>query len=77
MNRVCSIFSQILRLVPRLKFEALVRERAAGRHARGFSGWTQFSPMLFCQLGHAQSLRGITGGLAKVAPIVKSVVRVQ
>src|SRR5574341_711312 len=64
MNRVCSIFSQILHLVPRTKFETLVREQEAERHARGFSSWTQFIAMLFCQLGHAQSLREITGGLA-------------
>ncbi len=64
MSRVCSIFSQILQLIPRLEFEAAVREQKAERHARGFSSWTQFIAMLFCQLGHAQSLREITGGLA-------------
>ncbi len=64
MNRVSSIFSQILQLIPRLAFEARVREHKAERHARGFSSWTQLIAMLFCQLGHAQSLREITGGLA-------------
>jgi hypothetical protein len=64
MNRVCSIFSQILKLIPRLEFEAAVRKHHAERHARGFSSWTQMIAMLFCQLGHAQSLREITGGLA-------------
>jgi hypothetical protein len=64
MNRVCSIFSQILQFVPRLQFEAKVQEHKAERHARGFSSWTQLIAMLFCQLGHAQSLREITGGLA-------------
>jgi hypothetical protein len=64
LNRVCSIFSQILQLVPRLEFEAAVREHKAERHARGFSSWAQFISMLFCQLGHAQSLREIAGGLA-------------
>lgn len=64
MNRVCSIFSQILQLIPRLEFEGAVREHQAERHARGFSSWTQLIAMLFCQLGHAQSLREITGGLA-------------
>lgn len=64
MNRVCSIFSQILQLIPRLEFEAKVREHKAERHARGFSSWTQLIAMLFGQLGHAQSLREITGGLA-------------
>jgi hypothetical protein len=64
MNRVCSIFSQILQLIPRLQFEAKVREHKAERHARGFSSWTQLIAMLFGQLGHAHSLREITGGLA-------------
>lgn len=64
MNRVCSIFSQILHLIPRLEFQAAVNEHKAERHARGFSSWTQFISMMFCQLGHAQSLREITGGLA-------------
>jgi len=64
MNRSCSIFSQILQFLPRLEFEAAVKQHAAERHARGFSSWCQFVAMLFCQLGHAQTLREITGGLA-------------
>ena len=64
MNRVCSIFSQILHLIPRLEFQAAVSEHKAERHARGFSSWSQLIGMLFCQLGHAQSLREISGGLA-------------
>jgi len=63
LNRVCSIFSQILQLCSRLEFESAVRHHKAARHARGFSCWGQFVSMLFCQLGHAQSLREICGGL--------------
>ena len=62
MNRVCSIFSQILQFVPRLEFEAAVRKAEHRQH--GFASWDQFGAMMFCQLGHAQSLREITGGLA-------------
>ncbi len=64
MTRVSSIFSQILQLIPRLEFESAVRRHQAERHARGFSCWGQFIAMLFCQLGHAKSLREICGGLA-------------
>ena len=64
MKRVCSIFAQMLEFFPRGEFEAAVREKEAERHARGFRCWTQFVAMMFCQLGHAQSLREITGGLA-------------
>src|ERR1700730_6324757 len=64
MNRVCSIFAQILELFPRGEFEAAVQEHKAERHARGFSSWGQFIAMMFCQLGNAKSLREICGGLA-------------
>jgi len=64
VNRVCSIFSQILQLFPRLECEQLVRRHRAERHARGFTCWSQFIAMLFCQLGQAHSLREICGGLA-------------
>jgi hypothetical protein len=63
MKRVCSIFSQILQLIPRDKFEGAVEEHRAERHARGFSSWGQFVAMLFCQLAQAKSLREITEGL--------------
>ena len=64
MNRFCSIFSQILQLFSRFEFETAVRKHKAERHARGFTSWGQFVAMLFCQLGRAQSLREICGGLA-------------
>jgi len=59
----CSMFSQILKLVPRLEFEALVKETGAERASKGLSSWSQFVAMMFCQLGRAHSLREIEGGL--------------
>ena len=64
MYKVCSIFSQVLKLFPRGDFEKAVKEHKAERHARGFTSWGQFMAMLFCQLGRAHSLREICGGLA-------------
>jgi len=64
MNRVCSIFCQLLQLFPRVEFERAVKAHKAERHARGFTSWGQFVAMLFCQLGRAHSLREICGGLA-------------
>ncbi len=64
MSKVSSIFSQILQLFSRLEFQRAVAEHKAERHARGFTSWGQFVAMLFCQLGQAQSLREICGGLA-------------
>ena len=63
MNQYCSVFSQLLQLFPRLEFQLMVKETQSERHARGFSSWSQFVSMLFCQLGHAFSLREISGGL--------------
>jgi len=42
MKRVCSIFSQILQMIPRDRFEAAVEKHQAERHARGLSSWGQF-----------------------------------
>lgn len=50
MQRLGSIFSQILQLIPRDKFERAVEKHQAERHARGFSSWRQLVVMLFCQL---------------------------
>ena len=64
MYKVCSIFSQVLKLFSRGEFEKAVKEHQAERHARGFTSWGQFTAMLFCQIGRAHSLREICGGLA-------------
>jgi len=66
MNRVCSIFAQLLQLFPRARFEQAVREHKAERHARGFSCWSQFVAMLFCHMGQARTLREICYGLMAV-----------
>ena len=62
---VCSasIFSQLLRVVDRMQFAALVRKHGAERHAKGFDCWRQFASMLFCQLAQAKSLAEICDGL--------------
>jgi hypothetical protein len=64
MVRVGSLFSQILRHVPRDIFFGLVQKFQSDRYAKGFSSWTQLVAMLFSQLAHADSLREICNGLA-------------
>jgi hypothetical protein len=56
LYKVCSIFSQVLKLFSRGDFEKAVKEHKAERHARGFTSWGQFVAMLFCQLGRAQEV---------------------
>lgn len=64
MNKSISMFGQILHVVPKRDFYAIVKETGAERGAKGFSCWGQFVSMLFCQVGQAKSLREICGGLA-------------
>lgn len=64
MVRVGSLFSQILREIPRDMFLGLVQKSHSERYAKGFSSWTHLVAMLFCQLAHADSLREICNGLA-------------
>jgi IS4 transposase len=64
MIRVASLFAQVLSLISRRDFGKAVRRRGAEKAAKGFSCWDQFVAMLFCQLGGANSLREICGGLA-------------
>jgi hypothetical protein len=62
--QVASLFNQLLQHFPRTEFAALVKKHGAERAAKGFTSWTQFVAMLFCQLGRADSLREICNGLA-------------
>jgi hypothetical protein len=64
MNRFSSIFGQILHLFPKREFFEAVHATRAEKGAKGFSCWEQFVAMMFCQLGQANSLREICGGLA-------------
>lgn len=63
MIKTASLFSQLLQHFPRDRFAKLVKETGASKHAKGFSCWTHFVAMLFCQLAHADSLREICNGL--------------
>lgn len=64
MQRFCSVFHQILKLLPRAEFEQLVDRHGSDRRSKGFSSWSQIVSMIFCQLARAQSLREIEHGLA-------------
>ena len=64
MERVCSIFSQILKFFPRSVFDSAVARHRGDKHAKGMTCWSQFVALLFCHLGGARSLREIMGGLA-------------
>ena len=58
-----SLFSQLLSVVNRHQFERRVKESGAEKAAKGFTCWSQFVAMMFCQLAQAKSLREISDGL--------------
>ena len=64
MVRTASLFSQLLEQFPRTEFARLVKKHGAEKHAKGFTCWTQFVSMLFCQVARADSLREICNGMA-------------
>lgn len=64
MVQVASLFNQLLKHFPRTEFAGLVAKHRAERDAKGFTCWTQFVAMLFCQLAHTDSLREICNGLS-------------
>lgn len=64
MGTAASCFAQVLSLVDRNDFQRAVGRHEAERGSKGFTCWDQFVSMLFCQLGAANSLREICGGLA-------------
>src|SRR6201998_2297537 len=59
-----SLFSAMFCFADRSRVEGLVREHTGGEGAEGFSCWSQFVAMMFCQLAQAKSLREIIDGLA-------------
>ena len=63
MRASCSMFSQVLKLIPRTDFERIAKETGAEYRSKGLSRWSQFVAMLFCRQGRAHSLREIEGGL--------------
>ena len=64
MTPVCSVYSQLLQLFSRGQFAKAVEQHQAERNAKGFTCWSQFVAMLFCQVAHLSSLREVCMGLA-------------
>ncbi len=58
MNKLSSMFGQILHIFSKIEFYSAVKELRAEKGAKGFICWEQFVAMLFCQLGQAHSLKG-------------------
>jgi len=54
-----TLFSQILKLVPRHEFESLAKQHHSGRKFRSASRWSQFVALMMAQLSGRNSLRDV------------------
>lgn len=59
-----TIFSQILKLVPRHEFETLAKQHHSGRSFRTASRWSQFVILMMAQLSGRTSLRDIVENIS-------------
>jgi len=59
-----TVFSQLLKLVPRHEFEALAKQHHQGRKLRKMSRWSQFVSLGLAQLSGRNSLRDIVSNIS-------------
>lgn len=62
-----TVFSQLLKLVPRHEFETLARQHHEGRKLRQMTRWSQFVSMAMAQLAGRSSLRDVVTNLSAQA----------
>ncbi len=67
MSHCNTIFSQILKLVPRHEFETLAKQHHSGRSFRTASRWSQFVTLTLAQLAGRSSLRDIVENISAQA----------
>lgn len=67
MSHHNTVFSQLLKLVPRHEFETLANQHQSGRSFRTASRWAQFVTMTMAQLSGRNSLRDIVENMSAQA----------
>ena len=63
MSHYNTIFNQVLHLIPRHQFEAIVKKYQSDRYVKYFSCWQQFISLLYAQIRGKDSLRDIETSL--------------
>ncbi len=58
-----TLLSQITSLLPRHLFHDIVKHHKSDKYSKGIDSWTHLISMMFCQLGHTESVRDISNGL--------------
>lgn len=64
MNKVYTIFSEVLKLCPRYQFDKAVEQHGGDRYVKTFTTWQQFMTILYSQITQKDSLRDIVTGLS-------------
>lgn len=59
MKHINTIFAQLLGVIPRYRFDAVIDRHEGNKGSRKLTCWTQFCVMLFSQLSSRNSLRDI------------------
>lgn len=67
MSHYNTVFSQLLKLIPRHEFESLAKQHHTGRSFRTASRWSQFVTMSMGQLSGRNSLRDIVENISAQA----------
>jgi len=67
MSHYNTVFSQLLKLIPRHEFETLSKQHHSGRSFRTASRWSQFVAMSLGQLAGRKSLRDIVENISAQA----------
>jgi len=64
MNKVYTIFAELLKLCPRYQFERATERYKGDRYVKTFTTWQQYIAVLYSQITQKDSLRDIETGLA-------------
>jgi len=67
MSHNNTVFSQLLKLIPRHEFESLAKQHHSGRSFRTATRWSQFVTMAMAQLSGRDSLRDIVENMSAQA----------
>ena len=62
-SQTISFFAQIIKHIPRLEINNIVKKHQANRFSKRFTAWDQLISMLWCQFSGPESLREIEIGL--------------
>jgi len=72
MSHHNTVFSQLLKLIPRHEFETLSNQHHSGRSFRTATRWSQFISMAMAQLSGRNSLRDIANNWGQTTIVFQS-----